>query len=198
MKANGFQALNLTIANDFAEGALTTGVQAVALTNQADKVIFQNVRLLGNQDTLQLKSPALTTVARSYFKDSYIEGDTDFIFGRGTAVFDGCTLMYVAGRKTNGTHLSPSTEANYSFGFLVIRSKISGATGITGTASLGRAWDDSSATAPNGQTLIRDTEIGAHINIAAPWTVAATSSRAFNAMTNRLYEYKNTGPGAAP
>lgn len=198
VKTNGFQAQNLTIANDFAEGALTTGLQAVALTSQADKAIFQNVRVLGNQDTLQLKSAALTTVARSYFKGSYIEGDTDFIFGRGTAVFDDCTLMYVAGRKTNSTHLSPSTESNYSFGFLVIRSKISGAAGIAGTTFLGRAWDDSSATSPNGQALIRETEIAAHINVAAPWTLAATTSRPFDAKSNRLYEYKNTGPGAAP
>jgi pectin methylesterase-like acyl-CoA thioesterase len=51
---------------------------------------------------------------------------------------------------------------------------------------------------PNGQAVIRETAIGSHVNVAAPWGVAATSSRAFDANTNRLYEYKNTGPGAAP
>lgn len=198
VKSNGFQAMNLTISNDFAEGALTAGVQAVALTGQGDQMVFQNVRVLGNQDTLQVKSPTATLVARAYFKDSTIEGDTDFIFGRGTAVFDGCSIVYAAGRKNNSTHISPSTEANNPYGFLIINSKLMGGMGIAGTASLGRAWDESSALMPNGQAVIRNSEIAAHIVRAAPWAAAATSSRPFDPATNRLYEYQNTGPGAAP
>jgi pectinesterase len=200
VKAAGFQAMNLTIANDTDEIAAgnPSSIQAVALTTQGDQGVFQNVRLLGNQDTLQVKTSAVTVAARMYFKNSTIEGDTDFIFGRATAVFDGCTLFYVSGRKTNSTHISPSTEMPVGFGFLIINSKIMGATGISGTTLLGRAWDDSSGTMPNGQAIIRETQIAAHINVAAPWGVAATSSRAFDANTNRLYEYKNTGAGAAP
>jgi pectinesterase len=196
--AAGFQAQNLTIANDFAEGTLTSNLQAVALTVQGDQQVFQNVHLIGNQDTLQVKSSTTTAVARSYFKNSTIEGDTDFIFGRGTAVFDGCTITYMSGRKTNSTHIAPSTEAANPFGFLIINSKIVGDAGMpAGTAYLGRSWDDSSGTAPNGQAVIRNTEIGGHIKIAAPWTSAATSGRAFSASGNRLYEYQNTGAGAA-
>ena len=131
----------------------------MALTTQGDQGVFQNVRLLGNQDTLQVKTSAVTVAARMYFKNSYIEGDTDFIFGRATAVFDGCTLFYVSGRKTNSTHISPSTEMPVGFGFLIINSKIMGATGISGTTLLGRAWDDSSGTMPNGQAIIRETQI---------------------------------------
>ena len=200
VKANGFQAMNLTIANDTDEIAAgnPSSIQAVALTAQGDQGVFQNVRILGNQDTLQVKSSTGTLVARSYFKKSYVEGDTDFIFGRGTAVFDECTLFYVAGRKTNSTHISPSTEMPVGFGYLIIKSKIMGASTISGTTLLGRAWDDSSGTMPNGQAIIRETEIGAHVNVTTPWGPAATSSRAFDANTNRLYEYKNTGAGAAP
>jgi len=55
-----------------------------------------------------------------------------------------------------------------------------------------------SGSAPNGQAVIRNTEIGGHIKIATPWAAAATSSRAFSASGNRLYEYQNTGAGAAP
>jgi pectinesterase len=195
----GFQAQNLTIANDFAEGGVAfTSLQAVAITTTGDQLVFQNVRFLGNQDTLQVKSANFATAARSYFKNCYIEGDTDFIFGRGTAVFDGCTLTYVSTRKNNSTHLAPSTEAANAFGMLIINSRIIGDANMpVGTACLGRAWDDSSAFAPNGQAVIRNTEIGDHIRIAAPWTSAATSSRAFDANTNRLFEYQNTGPGAA-
>ena len=199
VSSSGFQVQNLTIANDFVEGALTSNIQAVALTVQGDQAVFQNVHFIGNQDTLQVKSSSTTLVARSYFKNSTIEGDTDFVFGRGTAVFDGCTITYVSSRKTNSTHISPSTETANPFGFLIINSKMVGDSGMpTGTAYLGRAWDDSTAgAAPNGQAVIRDTEIGGFVRIAAPWTIAATSGRAFSASGNRLYEYENTGPGAA-
>jgi pectinesterase len=199
VKAAGFQAMNLTIANDTDEIAAgnPSSIQAVALTAQGDQDVFQNVRLLGNQDTLQVRTAtAATVVARMYFKNSTIAGDTDFIFGRATAVFDNCTLFYVAGRKTNSTHISPSTEMPVGFGFLIINSQIMGDASISGTTLLGRAWDDSSGAMPNGQAVIRETAIGSHVNVAAPWGVAATSSRAFDANTNRLYEYKNTGPGA--
>ena len=200
VKAPGFQAMNLTIANDTDELAAgnPSSIQAVALTTQGDKSVFQNVHLVGNQDTLQVKTSSVTTVARMYFKDCAIDGDTDFIFGRATAVFDGCTLTYVAGRKTNSTHISPSTEMPVGFGFLIINSKLMGGAGISGTTYLGRAWDDSSGTSPNGQAIIRESTIAAHVNVATPWTSAASSSRAFDATMNRLYEYKNTGPGAAP
>jgi pectinesterase len=199
ISAAGFQAQNLTIANDFAEGALTANIQAVALTVQGDQDVFQNVRLVGNQDTLQVKSSKVTIVARSYFKNSTIEGDTDFIFGRGTAVFDGCTITYVSSRKTDSTMIAPSTETANPFGFLIINSKMVGDSGMpTGTAYLGRAWDDSTVgAAPNGQAVIRDTEIGGLVRMAAPWAIAATSGRAFSASGNRLYEYQNTGLGAA-
>jgi pectinesterase len=194
----GFHAQNLTIANDFVEGTLTSGVQAVAITTTGDQLVFQNVRVLGNQDTLQVKSGSGTVVARSYFKNSYIEGDTDFIFGRGTAVFDGCTITYVSTRKNNSTHLAPSTEASNPYGMLIINSTMVGDAAMpTGTAFLGRAWDESSAAAPNGQAVIRNTQISDHIRVAGPWTAAATSNRAFNPDTNRLFEYQNTGTGAA-
>jgi len=199
VKAPGFQAMNLTFANDTDEIAAgnPSAIQAVALTAQGDQGVYQNVRLLGNQDTLQVKTSTQTVVSRMYFKNSYIEGDTDFIFGRATAVFDNCTLLYVSGRKTNSTHIAPSTEMPVGFGFLIIKSKIMGASGISGTTLLGRAWDDSSGTMPNGQAIIRETEIAAHIKVDAPWG-SSTASRAFDANTNRFYEYKNTGAGAAP
>jgi len=191
-----FQAMNLTIANDFAEPSGQSAVQAPAMTAQADRLIFQNVRFLGNQDTLQLKSNNVTTVSRSYFKSSYVEGDVDFIFGRGTAVFDGCTIKYLTARKSGSTIFAPSTESSHSFGMLVINSQIGSSSG-TNSTYLGRAWDDSSGTSPNGQIVIRESTLDASIRSAEPWTTS-TASRAYSASGNRMYEYKNTGAGAAP
>jgi pectinesterase len=191
-----FQAMNLTVANDFAEPAGQSSVQAPAATVQADQVVFQNVRFLGNQDTLQVKTSNVTTVARSYFKGCTVEGDVDFIFGRGTAVFDGCTIKYLTNRKTGSTIFAPSTESSHPFGLLVIASQIGSASGSNATY-LGRAWDDSSGTSPNGQIVIRESVLDGSIRQAAPWTVS-TQGRAFSASGNRMYEYKNTGAGAAP
>ena len=195
VSTRGFQVANLTIANDFAEPSGQSTVQAPALTVQADQLVFQNVRLLGNQDTLQIKSGSVTTVARSYFNGCYVEGDVDFIFGRGTAVFDGCTIKYLTDRKTGGTIFAPSTESTHPFGILVIKSQIGSASGSNSTY-LGRAWDDSSGTSPNGQIVIRESTLDGSIRSASPWTTS-TQGRAFSASGNRMYEYKNTGAGAA-
>jgi pectinesterase len=214
---NGFQAKNLTISNDTNEAAVTGSLQAVALLTQGDKLVFENVRLLGNQDTLLAKTAAVTTVARSYFKGCYIEGDTDFICGRGTMVFDGCEIKYLTSRKTGGNVIAPSTDARNGYGILIINGTFTAEAGTAaGSIRLGRAWDESQVDVPtytanvltgiypNGQAVIRDSMLGAHIRIADPWGVAATTSRAFSATAtggvpaNRLYELTNTGAGAAP
>ena len=196
VSTRGFQAVNLTIANDFAEPSGQSAVQAPAMTAQADQLVFQNVRFLGNQDTLQLKSGNVTTVTRFYFKSCYVEGDVDFIFGRGTTVFDGCTIKYLTARKSGSTIFAPSTEGSHAFGTLVIGSQIGSASG-TNSTYLGRAWDDSSGTSPNGQVVIRESTLDASIRSTAPWTTS-TQGRVFSASGNRMYEYKNTGAGAAP
>ena len=97
--ARDFQAKNLTFANDFDEGRGTSNIQAVALMTQADKLIFENVRFLGNQDTLYVKTGNADTIARAYFKSCYVEGDVDFIFGRATFVLDGCEIKYLTARQ---------------------------------------------------------------------------------------------------
>jgi pectinesterase len=195
--SDAFQAMNLTIANDFVEPNDGT-FQAVALSTTGDKLIFQNVRLLGNQDTLQPSSLTTTIVARAYYKSSYVEGDTDFIFGRGVAVFDDCDIAYVGTRKSNGAHFAPSTDGNVPYGFLVINSRIvAGAGAVAGAAALGRAWDSSSEPNSNGEVIVVNSKIENQVSIAAPWKTS-TSGRLFDAAANRLFEYKNTGAGAAP
>jgi pectinesterase len=142
-------------------------------------------------------------VTRLFIKDSYVEGDTDFIFGRGTVVLDGVTINSLK-TKTGGTPLAPSTAAGNPYGFLVVNSTFTAETGLAVNSTyLGRAWDEGAGsgyvpgTSPNGQALVRDSMLGAHIKATTPWTNAATTGRAYSASGNRLYEYKNTGPGAA-
>lgn len=82
--ATAFMARNLTFENSTPDRNVT---QALALGSDADRAIFDNVRFLGYQDTLLVDGRA-----RQYFRNSFITGDADFIFGNATAVFDRCTI----------------------------------------------------------------------------------------------------------
>jgi len=201
-KAPGFQLMNLTISNDFATPTSGDNIQAVALYTTGDKTALQNVRLHGFQDTLYVDSPNATAIARVYIKDSYIEGDTDFIFGRAVMVIDGGTIHYLASRKGTGSgvHFAPSTHVNNMYGFLAIRVNFTAEAGApSNKISLGRSWDQSSTTpTPNGQAVVRESTLGGHISKTAPWAAAATSGRAYSATGNRFDEYCNSGPGAGP
>ncbi len=213
--ARDFQAKNLSIVNDTDEATAAGGLQGVALMTQGDRLIFENVRALGNQDTLYVKSPNVGTVARAYLKGCYVEGDTDFIFGRGTFVLDGCTIHSLTSRTAGGVIVAPSTPSQNPYGILITNSTFTGdATAGVSSTHLGRAWDESQTDVatyamnvatgayPNGQALIRQSVLGAHIQSAAPWRAAATTSRPYSSTAgmypaNRLFEFENTGPGSA-
>ncbi len=67
-----FHARNITFENS----AGPVG-QAVAVRIDGDRVVFENCRFLGFQDTLYPHGEH----SRQYYKDCYIEGTVDFIFG---------------------------------------------------------------------------------------------------------------------
>ena len=196
--------------------AATGGVQGVALMAQGDRQIFDNVRVLGNQDSLFVKTPSVTTVQRAYFKSCFVEGDTDFIFGRATFVLDGCTIRSLTSRTASGVVLAPSTDSRNPFGILITRSTFTAdATAAASSTSLGRAWDESQVDVatyatnaqtgvfPNGQGVVRESTLGVHIQSTTPWRAAATTNRPYSSVdgdvpANRFYEFRNVGPGAAP
>jgi pectinesterase len=174
----------------------------VALYTTGDKNVLQNVRLHGFQDTLFVDIASETRTSRVYIKDSFIEGDTDFIFGGATLVIDGGTINYLSSRKPSGggACLAPSTRVDDSHGFLVTGCTFTAATtALPNKVSLGRSWDEGGITpTPNGQAVVRESTLGIHIRKLDPWAAAATSARPFSASGNRFSEYCNTGPGAAP
>ena len=204
----GFQAKNLTFSNDLDEYASgCTNCQALAFYSTGDKLVFDNVRFIGNQDTIYFDSTGTGTVARVYLKNSFVEGDTDYIFGRATVVMEDSEMHYTSLRKpTNaGRQIAPSTAAANKYGFLFNRCKFTAdAATLTNKIYLGRSWDQNVSSAsdwnasssPNGQAVIRESVLGAHIRLADPWAAAATSGRAYDSNTNRFFEYCNTGPGA--
>jgi pectinesterase len=127
--ADEFMAENLTFANS----AGPVG-QAVAMRVDGDRVIFVNCRFLGFQDTLYPHGEK----SRQYYKDCYIEGTTDFIFGWSTAVFENCTVFC----KKGGQYMTAAStpEANL-FGFVFINCKITG-DAPEKSYYLGRPWRD--------------------------------------------------------
>lgn len=223
VESDGFQLKNLTVTNTLLDTVDSGTHQAVALRTDGDKAQLEGVRLIGRQDTFWVNagdppnSPYQTDhIARAYIKDSYIEGDTDFVFGRANAVFDHCDFKVVSTRKpTDGLVFAPDTVPASPVGFLVIDSHLSADSGYAGAAkaSLGRSWDQGAGgtgylpgTSPNGQLVIRDSSIDASYEVVAPWAAAATTKRPYagnigaardlnDPSFNRLWEYDNIGQG---
>lgn len=168
----GFTAVNLTFENS----AGSVG-QAVAVRIDGDRVAFRNCRFLGFQDTLYPHGDR----SRQYYKDCYIEGAVDFIFGWSTAVFENCTIFC----KDHGYITAPSTLEETKFGFVFLDCNI---TGNAPEASfyLGRPWR------PYGKSVFINCEMGNQIKPDGwhNWGDEKKEKTAFFA------EYKNTGPGA--
>lgn len=142
--ADNFKAKNITFEN--ASGPVG---QAVAVRVDGDKIIFDNCKFLGFQDTLYPRS----TTSRQYYKNCYIEGSTDFIFGASTAVFDQCEIF----AKKGGSYLTAaSTLENTSYGLVFLNCKL---TTNSGNSSyyLGRPWR------PYAKTVFIQCEMAAHI-----------------------------------
>ena len=123
--------------------------------------------MLGNQDTLYVKTANTGTVARAYFRDSYVEGDTDFIFGRGTTVFDHCEIHTMGNNKTTGPQMSgtatgaPSTEVTNPYGFLYISCKFTADANVaTGSTYLARQWYEGNRPQAAGKMIVRNSTIG--------------------------------------
>ena len=94
---------------------------------------------MGSQDTLYTGNSATNL----YFKNCRIEGNTDYIFGDGNAVFDGCELRFF-GYSTGSvggyiTAHKPGTATQY--GYLFRNCAITGNSDLTVKAGyLGRPW----------------------------------------------------------
>ena len=145
LSANGddFRAENLTISNDFPWQA-NEGSQAVALAVTGDRAVFDRVRLLGAQDTLYAASRKCAAepcpVSRQYFRNCYIEGHVDFIFGDANAFFDQCEIHALAHPEvmlTAHSRTAPEQEKAYVFDHCRITAEAG-----AGTIYLGRPWRD--------------------------------------------------------
>jgi pectinesterase len=156
-------ATNLTFANTFGSGS-----QAVAFRSSADRTAIQNCRFLGYQDTLLADNSS-----RQYYRDCYVEGAVDFIFGNATAVFDHAEVKSVGGGQITAAETSPDI-AN---GIIFLDFQFTRAAGVANNASgLGRPWHWDQGKIPS--TLYIRSKLGPHIRAAGwdPWDAAANTN----------------------
>ena len=189
--AEGTTVRNLTVENAYDEAA-NGGSQALAVRSVADRVTFDGTRFLGNQDTYLADTTGRDATARTYLKNCYIEGDVDFIYGRGTAVLDGCTIHSLdrGSATNNGYIVAPSTKDSNPYGILIVDSTLT-SDAAPGTVSLGRPWFASSDPNAHPMAVIRDSVLGSHIAVQG-WSDMGGHS--WN--EGRFAEFNNSGPGA--
>ena len=171
------QGSKITLKNITVENNSARLGQAVALHTEGDRLTFINCRFLGHQDTIYTGNAK----TRLFFKDCYIEGTTDFIFGPSTAWFEGCDIFC----KVNSYITAASTPQDVPYGYIFNNCRITCDKGVD-HVYLGRPWRD------YGYTLFMNCELPREIRPEGwhQWRPEAVK-------TARYLEYNNRGEGAA-
>ncbi|XP_020588531.1 putative pectinesterase 63 [Phalaenopsis equestris] len=177
VESHYFVASNIIFENSAPAPVLgVKGAQAVALRISGDKAAFYRCKFLGYQDTL------CDDKGRHFFKDCFIQGTVDFIFGNARSIYLNCVINSVANGITYITAQARSKIADKS-GFAFVHCKVTG----TGSAFLSRAWKESS------RVVFAYTYMDSVVNPRG-W-----DDRGFKERQGTVFygEYKCSGPGAS-
>ena len=166
---------DITIKNITIENNAPRLGQAVALHTEGNRIKFLNCRFLGNQDTIYTGRGE----TKLLFKDCYIEGTTDFIFGPSTAWFENCDIFC----KVNSYITAASTPQNVQYGYVFNNCHVTLASEVT-KMCLGRPWRSYAHTV--------------FMNCDLPKGIAPGGWNDWKKDTNlvRYAEYNNRGEGA--
>lgn len=172
IQGDGCRIESLTIENTAGEVG-----QAIAVAVEADRAVFERCRMIGNQDTLYADGAN----ARQHFKNCYIEGTTDYIFGGATAFFENCTIH----SKADSYITAASTPEGRTYGFVFRSCRLTADDGVT-KVYLGRPWR------AYAKTAFVQCELGTHIRPEGwqNWNAAEKEKSAV------YVEGGNFGPGA--
>jgi len=199
---DNFCARNLTFANTAGFGPKIG--QAVAVYADGARMTFDSCRFLGRQDTL-FTAPLPPSVIEwggfrgprefaprdngiHYYKNCYIEGDVDFIFGGAAAYFEECQIHSLTrGDNPDGYITAASTPEGRPYGYVFDKCRFTSDCAPE-TVYLGRPWRSFA------QTVILRSELGAHIKKEGwhDWNKEEAREQSYYA------EYQNFGPGASP
>ncbi len=162
---------SLTIENQTPQG----GSQAEALAMlDCDRCIVRDSTVKSLQDTLLWEG-------RIYAENCLIEGNVDYIWGRGTVYFNQCEIKTV-GRS--GYNLQARNGSGY--GYVFVDSKLTSDPGITGDV-LARI---DVTQYPESHVAYIDCEMGGHISPEG-WRITGGGSTA----NLRFWEYRSRTPG---
>lgn len=148
---------NLTLEND-AKFPENKG-QEVALTVYADEFLAENCTFTSTQDTIFcgplppdlierydgfLKDELRTAGAqKQIFRNCLIEGNVDFIFGCGDALFEECEIKSLPDVRGHGYTAAPAHALSQEIGFVFDRCDFTAAEGVAdGSIYLARPWRD--------------------------------------------------------
>lgn len=199
-----FKAKNLTFENSAGAGKLVG--QALALYVDGDRIYFEGCRFLGDQDTL-FTGPLPPTViqkngfvgpkefaprinGRHLYRNCYIRGGVDFIFGSSTAYFDSCEIhsnCHDSDSRIQGYTTAASTPEGQEYGYVFAGCRFTSDCPPE-SVYLGRPWRNFA------KTVLINCELGAHICKEGwhNWNKPEAEETTFYA------EYHSTSAGAAP
>lgn len=152
--ANDISFDNLTLHNTTPDG----GSQAEALRVNAQRCVVNNCDLRSYQDTFLVNSATDT----AFFKDSLIEGDADFIWGTGRAVFQSCEI-----KSLSGGYVCAMRNPAGQYGAVFLDCRFTRSAGVTGVV-FGRVDPN---TFPDSAVAVVNCAVDAHIT-AAGWTLS--------------------------
>ncbi|KAL5140524.1 putative pectinesterase 29 [Glycine soja] len=133
-KANNTIAKGITFTNTLnkpiiLEDTSTTITQAKAARIHADKCVFFDCAFLGVQDTLYDDD------GRHYYRNCYIQGGSDFIYGNGQSIFEASHIHFSMGKdgpERDGVITAHKRQTpNDTSGFVFKNCNITGAKGKT-------------------------------------------------------------------
>lgn len=180
---DGFIARGITFRNT----AGPQNHQAVALRSGADLSVFYRCGFEGYQDTLYVHSQ------RQFYKECYIYGTVDFIFGNAAVVLQNC-MIYARrpmDQQKNVVTAQGRTDPNQNTGISIHNSRVMASSELVPVLSsfrsfLGRPWKQYS------RTVYLQTYLDTLVDPAGwlEWNG--------NFALNTLYygEYRNSGPGS--
>lgn len=172
VEGDDFVLENLTVQN-------TTpykGSQAEAVYVNADRCVLRNTDFLSFQDTLNVSG-------RVYVADSYIEGDVDYVWGYGTAVFERCEL-----KTMHDGYIVQSRNPASRGGYIFLDCK------LTATPEVKKCWlaRIEAARFPASHVAFIRCAMGPHI-LPAGWQVTGAAGDAL-----RFEEFGSTDPDGKP
>lgn len=198
--ADNFYACHISFFNEAGQG-YDVG-QALAVYADGDHLAFESCRFEGYQDTLftaplpkkekkpgGFKGPkefAPRRHGRHLYKDCFISGNIDFIFGSATAYFENCEIfMRNRNDELSGYVTAPSTYQGEKYGYVFNHCRFTSDCPKE-SAYLGRPWRNFA------KVVVLNSEIGAHIKKEGwhDWNKKDAWDTMFFA------EYKNYGEGA--